>query len=139
MMGGSEKILLVEDHDLVREQVTIQLGRLGYQVVVAEDGLEALDALKACPDVRLLLTDVVMPRGLNGLELAAEARKLRPDLPVLLTSGYSDQSTRGDRLGPAMSWLNKPYLPEELAAKIRAALDSRGADLGSPDALDRSR
>ena len=123
-VGGSEKILLVEDHDLVREQVTIQLGRLGYQVVVAEDGVEALEILKAMPDVRLLFTDVVMPRGLNGLELAAEAKKMRPDLPVLLTTGYSEQLLRrSDQLGAGMSWLNKPYLPEELAAKIRAALD----------------
>jgi CheY-like chemotaxis protein len=126
IFGGSEKILLVEDHDLVREQVTIQLGRLGYQVVVAEDGVEALEILKATPDVRLLFTDVVMPRGLNGLELAAEAKKMRPDLPVLLTTGYSEQlMRRSDQLG--MSWLNKPYLPEELAAKIRAALDRAGA------------
>ena len=125
MIGGSEKILLVEDHDLVREQVTIQLGRLGYRVVVAEDGVEALEILKATPDVRLLFTDVVMPRGLNGLELAAEAKKMRPDLPVLLTTGYSEQlMRRSDQLG--MSWLNKPYLPEELAAKIRAALDGAG-------------
>ena len=124
IVGGSEKILLVEDHDLVREQVTIQLGRLGYQVVVAEDGVEALETLKATPDVQLLFTDLVMPRGLNGLELAAEAKKLRPDLPVLLTTGYSEQLIRrNDRLCPGMSWLNKPYLPEELAAKIRAALD----------------
>jgi CheY-like chemotaxis protein len=65
-----------------------------------------------------------MPRGLNGLELAAEAKKLRPDLPVLLTTGYSEQLIRqNDQLCPGMSWLNKPYLPEELAAKIRAALD----------------
>jgi len=127
--GGSEKILLVEDHDLVREQVTIQLGRLGYQVVVAEDGVGALEILKAMPDVRLLFTDVVMPRGLNGLELAAEAKKMRPDLPVLLTTGYSEQlMSRSDQLGPGMSWLNKPYLPEELAAKIRAALDGAAID-----------
>ena len=124
IVGGSEKILLVEDHDLVREQVTIQLGRLGYQVVVAEDGVEALETLKATPDVQLLFTDLVMPRGLNGLELAAEAKKLRPDLPVLLTTGYSEQLIRqNDQLCPGMSWLNKPYLPEELAAKLRAALD----------------
>jgi CheY-like chemotaxis protein len=124
MIGGSEKILLVEDHDLVREQVTIQLGRLGYQVLVAEDGVEALDKLKATPDVQLLFTDVVMPGGLNGLDVAAEARKLRPELPVLLTTGYSDPSMRRrDLMGPGMSWLNKPYLPEELAAKVRAALD----------------
>ena len=124
IVGGSEKILLVEDHDLVREQVTIQLGRLGYQVVVAEDGVEALKTLKVTPDVQLLFTDLVMPRGLNGLELAAEAKKLRPDLPVLLTTGYSEQLIRrNDQLCPGMSWLNKPYLPEELAAKIRAALD----------------
>jgi CheY-like chemotaxis protein len=122
IVGGSEKILLVEDHDLVREQVTIQLGRLGYQVVVAEDGVEALQTLKATPDVQLLFTDLVMPRGLNGLELAAEAKKLRPDLPVLLTTGYSEQLIRRSDC-PGMSWLNKPYLPEDLAAKIRAALD----------------
>ena len=124
IVGGSEKIFLVEDHDLVREQVTIQPGRLGYQVVVAEDGV-------ATPDVRLLFTDVVMPRGLNGVELAAEAKKIRPDLPVLPTTGYSEQlMRRSDQLCPGMSWLNKPYLPDELAAKIRAALDGAGDRTG---------
>ena len=93
---------------------------------MAEDGVEALELLKAIPDVRLLFTDVVMPRGLNGLELAAEAKKMRPDLPVLLTTGYSEQLMRRDQLCPGMSWLNKPYLPEELAAKIRAALGAAG-------------
>jgi CheY-like chemotaxis protein len=124
LVGGSEKILLVEDHDLVREQVTIQLKRLGYQIVAVEDGVEAIEVLKATPDFQLLFTDIVMPRGIDGFELAQEARKLRPGLPVLFTTGYSEElMRRTDRLGPDMCWLNKPYLQEELATKIRSILD----------------
>ncbi len=86
---GSEKILLVEDEDLVREHVSAQLKSLGYHVVSVRSGPEALEALKQISDFDLLFTDVVMPGGLNGPQLAEEARKLRPNLPVLFTSGYT--------------------------------------------------
>jgi CheY-like chemotaxis protein len=123
--GGSEKILLVEDNDLVREQAIIRLERLGYRVVFAADGVEAIELLKATPDIQLLFTDIVMPHGINGFELAAEARKLMPDLPILFTSGYSEKVlNQCNQFSPGVSWLNKPYLADEFAEKIRFALDS---------------
>ena len=73
LTGGSERILLVEDHDLVRKQVTAQLSALGYQVVSVGDGVEALELLRTRDDFDLLFTDVVMPKGMNGRDLAREA------------------------------------------------------------------
>jgi CheY-like chemotaxis protein len=123
-VGGSEKILLVEDNDLVREQAAIRLERLGYHVIFAANGVEAIEILRSTPDIQLLFTDIVMPLGINGFELANEARKLRPNLPVLFTSGYSEKFTyQPNQLGPGISWLSKPYLTDEFAEKIRSALD----------------
>src|SRR5262249_49183940 len=79
--GGNEKILLVEDHELVRRQVTGQLTALGYNVVAAKDGVEALELLRGIKDIDLLFTDVVMPNGISGADLAREAALLYPKLP----------------------------------------------------------
>jgi CheY-like chemotaxis protein len=122
--GGTESILLVEDDDLVRSQVTMQLKDLGYQVTSAIDGVEALDILRTTSDFHLLFTDIVMPRGLNGRELADEARKLRPELPVLFTSGYADNAlVHQGRVDSGVNLLSKPYRRLDLATKIRALLD----------------
>jgi CheY-like chemotaxis protein len=121
--GGSETILLVEDDDLVRVHVAAQLKGLGYQVVGARNGREALDALGEGTHFDLLFTDVVMPGGMNGRELAEAANKLRPDLPVLFTSGYTeDAMVHHGRLDFGMRLLNKPYSRKALAAKVRMAL-----------------
>jgi len=112
---------------LVRSQVTMQLKDLGYQVTSAIDGVEALDILRTTSDFHLLFTDIVMPRGLNGRELADEARKLRPELPVLFTSGYADNAlVHQGRVDSGVNLLSKPYRRLDLATKIRALLDHAG-------------
>jgi PAS domain S-box-containing protein len=124
VLGGHEKILVVEDDELVRRQLTSQLRDLGYKVVSANDGVEALDILRKPEHFDMLFTDVVMPRGINGCELADEAAKLRPKLPVLFTSGYAESAVaRRGRLDPGANLLHKPYRRHEMAAKIRAILD----------------
>jgi signal transduction histidine kinase len=122
--GGAERILVVEDDDLVRNQVTSQLTGLGYQVVTAEDGVETLELLRTSKEFDLLFTDVVMPHGINGRELADQALRLRPDLRVLFTSGYAENAiVHNGRLDSGVHLLNKPYRRSELAAKIRHVLD----------------
>ncbi len=120
--GHGQLILLVEDEDLVRSYAQAQLEMLGYRVLVACDGSQALEMLRQHPDIDLLFTDVVMP-GMSGRELADAARELRPDLPVLWTSGYSDDALIHDgRLDPGVHLLRKPYRRGELARLIRATL-----------------
>jgi CheY-like chemotaxis protein len=89
---GHEKILLVEDDALVRDTVAMQLGYLGYRVVSTANGPQALEALKREGGFDLLFTDIVMPGGLNGRQLADEARKLIPGLRVMFTSGYAESA-----------------------------------------------
>lgn len=124
MPGGDEWILLVEDDDLLREHVRKQIDSLGYRVSVASNGPEALEILKAPNDIDLLFTDVIMPGGLNGPQLADQASALRPGLKILYTSGYTDNAIvhRG-QLDPGIHLLNKPYRKRDLALKVRKALD----------------
>ncbi|MEX0807531.1 MAG: ATP-binding protein [Dongiaceae bacterium] len=127
--GGREKILLVEDDNLVREHVAGQLSGLGYDVVSARDGSEAIEALKRAEDFDLLFTDVVMPGGISGRQLAEAARTLRPTLPVLFTSGYTENAiVHHGRLDPGVHLLQKPYRKQDLAAKVRIALASIADD-----------
>ncbi len=123
-LSGTDKILLVEDDDMVRTHVEKQLVALGYSVVAVGNGPDALEALARIPDFDLLFTDVVMPRGMNGQQLAEEARRMRPDLPVLFTSGYTENAIiHHGRLDPGVHLLNKPYRREEMARKVREVLD----------------
>jgi len=126
--GGREHILLAEDDPLVRAHVVRQLRELGYRVTVAADGEEALAAFRAMrspAEVDLLFTDVVMPGGMNGQELAEEAMRLHPGLRVLFTSGYTENAImQQGRLKPGVLLLQKPYRRRELAEKIRLALDA---------------
>jgi len=122
--GGSEYILVVEDDALVREHLLAQLKGLGYRVSGAASGREALEFLRQMSDVDLLFTDVVMPGGMNGRELADAARELRPELRVLFTSGYSENAiVHHGRLDAGVHLLSKPYRRQELAAKVRKVLD----------------
>jgi PAS domain S-box-containing protein len=122
--GGGETILLVEDDELVRTHAGQLLRQLGYRVLSASGGPEALDILRANPDIDLLFTDVIMPGGMNGPQLAEAAHRERPRLPVLYTSGYTENAiVHHGRVDPGVNLLHKPYRRETLAAKIRAALD----------------
>ncbi len=125
VQGGSERILLVEDDPLVRAFASRQLAALGYVVLSASNGPDALEILRQRDDIALLFTDVIMPGGMNGPQLAAAARRLHPELPVLLTSGYTENAiAQQEGLDPAMRLLSKPYRHVELARYIRETLDS---------------
>jgi PAS domain S-box-containing protein len=121
---GAERILTVEDNAEVRRVVVAQLADLGYAAIEAANGETALAILERGEPVDLLFTDVVMPGGFNGYELARAARKLRPELKILHTSGFPKNATQDDsRPSEFNNLLIKPYRKAELAAKIRAALD----------------
>ncbi len=121
---GTEVILVVEDNASLRDTVTAQLIGLGYQVIAAENAESALSVLDdAARHVDLLLTDIIMPGTLDGIDLAAVARKQRPDLKVLLTSGFpGDPLDRKGSAALAHQMLAKPYRQDELARAVRAAL-----------------
>lgn len=124
--GGDERILLVEDDDLVRNHVAKQLTGLGYRLVVASNGNEALDIFRRDQAFDLLFTDVVMPEGINGRQLAREIHAIAPGLPVLFTSGYTENAiVHHGRLDAGVLLLSKPYRLSTLAAKIRQALNER--------------
>jgi CheY-like chemotaxis protein len=122
---GGEVVLVVEDDDRVREMAGESLEALGYGVMTASDARIALDLLRDSSRIDILFSDVVMPGGMNGAQLADEARKLRPNLKVLLTSGYTATATAGVRELPAdVQLLRKPYLREDLAAKLQIVLEA---------------
>ena len=124
--GGSETILMVEDDKLVREHGEQLLKSLGYRVVVASTGAEAIAMLKTHELIDLLFTDVVMRGGMNGRELADQAAALRPSLPVLFTSGYTQNANvHHGRLDEGVHLLKKPYRRRDLAAKLRQLLGPR--------------
>lgn len=122
-LGRGELVLLVEDDDLVRHFASAQLHSLGYRTLVAANGPAALELFKQHPDIDLLFTDVVMPGGMSGRDLADNIQASRPDLPVLYTSGYTDNAiVHQGRLDAGVMLLNKPYRRGELAHRVRQAL-----------------
>jgi nitrogen-specific signal transduction histidine kinase/CheY-like chemotaxis protein len=129
---GSERILLVEDEQVVRDLTREMLEQRGYDVICAARPDEALE-LAAREQVDLLLTDVVMPE-MNGPSLASILRRARPELPVLFTSGYTADARLygGDDDGNA-SFLQKPYSAGELAAAVRTTLDGPETRTGRPE------
>jgi CheY-like chemotaxis protein len=117
------KILIVDDDDGVRDVAMRQLKSLGYTVVMATNGPDALEMLHRNPDIDLLFTDVVMPGGLNGREVAEQARKIIPGLKVLFTSGYFEGAlVRDGALESSVRLLVKPYRKNELAETMAEVL-----------------
>lgn len=122
MPRGSETILVVEDDARVRRVTVARLRGLGYQVIEADNGATGLAMLASRPEIAAIFTDVVMPGGMRGDELAEAALAARPDVRILFTSGYSEPAIA--RQGPgADAWLKKPYTAAELARKIREVLE----------------
>ncbi|HSS00748.1 MAG TPA: ATP-binding protein [Kofleriaceae bacterium] len=122
-----ESLLVVEDEAAVRRAVQRNLERLGYRVIAATDGEDALRIAESLDGVDLLLSDVVMP-GIDGPELACRLRAKWPDLPVLFVTGYSaDRLARSDALGPHDRVLEKPYQLEELTRTIRDMIEAHCA------------
>ena len=113
-----EVVLAVEDEPAVLSAVVETLADLGYGVLTARDAAEALERLRGTERVDILFSDVVMPGGMNGVQLAVEAARVRPGLRVLLTSGYTGQALTGD-LPANVPLLAKPYRREDLARHLR--------------------
>ena len=122
-IGGDEIILVVEDDPIVRSSVTTQLRSMGYRVVTAENGHDALALIDDGVAFDLLFTDVVMPGTLDGRKLVNEVRKICPNVKVLFTSGYTqDAIVHHGRLDPDVLLLPKPYRKADLAQMIRKAI-----------------
>jgi len=125
VLGGKETILLVEDDEALRTVVKTSLSRLGYQVLVAADGATALTLWQQHrADIHLLLTDLVMPGGLTGKELATQLRSEAPELKVIYASGYSAEVASKDfPLEEGVNFLAKPFEAQKLAQTVRDCLD----------------
>ena len=135
ILSGNETILVVEDDALVRDFVTAQLHSLGYKTIAAADGREALAHVQSGAAFDLLFTDVIMPGGINGRELADEVAKHRPGTRVLYTSGYTDNAIEHHgRLDEGVLLLSKPYRKSQLAKMVRVAFgDATEAKLAAAD------
>ncbi|WBL76369.1 PAS domain S-box protein [Bradyrhizobium xenonodulans] len=119
---GHETILIAEDDPFVRSSVILRVEALGYRVVAAVNGKEALERLRIDPGIDMLFTDIVMPGGMSGWELADQARRIRPGLPVLFTSGYALETlVEQGRTHALAVVLTKPYRKIELAQRLRDA------------------
>ena len=124
--GANGTVLVVEDNDDVRALAEDHLTALGYSVFAASSGeqaLEVLDTLPAPPD--LLFTDIVMPGGMSGLELAAAVHRRHPGMPVLLTTGYNEELAADMPRDGSLDVLGKPYRRAELADRVRQAIEAR--------------
>jgi PAS domain S-box-containing protein len=122
--GSGETILVVEDEPDLRSYTTEALRDLGYRVLEAGDGRGALEIVERHPEIDLLFTDVVLGGGMNGRVLSDEVSRRRPGLPVLYTTGYTQNAiVHHGRLDPGMHLIGKPFTYAELAAKVRRMLD----------------
>jgi CheY-like chemotaxis protein len=131
--NGSETILVVEDNPDVRRLVRRQLTELGYSGHEAGNGPEALTLLRSPLAIDLMFTDIIMPEGMTGYELAGLAREFRPGMKILFTSGYTAIGAAQDQERRDVPLLSKPYRKSELAHFVRIALDegAEGARLES--------
>ena len=120
---SGKSILVVEDDPLVREHIVGLIGSLGYEVYAAKDGQMALDFIGRDSAIDLLFTDMVMPGGMNGKQLADAALLEMPQLKVLYTTGYSEDGiVSNGRLDGGVELLMKPYRKAQLIAKLEAVL-----------------
>jgi CheY-like chemotaxis protein len=123
---GSETVLVVEDDAVVRGATRRILETRGYEVLEARNGVEALMQCADNDAIDLVVTDMIMPE-MNGYELTLLLRARRPGLPVVLMSGYAGDTVTGDEmLHAAAAFVEKPFTPESLAAKVRDVLDLKG-------------
>jgi len=133
-LGSTDRlVLVVEDDADVRSHAVAILHELGYQVLEAADGPTALRTLEAQPEIKLLFTDVGLPGGLNGRQLADEARRRDPSLLVLFTTGYARNAiVHQGRLDPGVELITKPFTFAALARKVNAIFEQREGSRRAP-------
>ncbi|MEH2510939.1 PAS domain S-box-containing protein [Nitrobacteraceae bacterium AZCC 1564] len=120
--AGSERILLVDDNEDLLDVTSTMLTGLGYRVSSARNGAEALQILRSDQEFELLLSDIVMPNGMSGVELAREARRLREDIKILLTSGYAEDVLERHNAVGEFSIIDKPFRLADLARRLHSIL-----------------
>ncbi len=121
--GPRGTALVVDDEVLIRMTVSEELGDHGYTCLEAADGNEGLRLIEAHPEIKLLITDVGLPNGLNGRELAQAARALRPGLPVIFITGYADDAAlSGDGAQDATEVVAKPFQLGHLMDRVEALI-----------------
>jgi CheY-like chemotaxis protein len=124
-LRGSERILLVDDEPTLMEMATSILERLGYKVTGQTDSVNALEIFRSNPDeFDLVITDYTMPK-LTGLDLAREVRRIRPDMPVLLCTGFSEKITPDSVKELGVELLLKPYGVRQISEMVRKILDAQ--------------
>jgi len=140
LRGGHETILVAEDEPALRALVRSVLTRLGYRVLEAPTGVRALEIWRENrDDIRLLLTDMVMPDGISGRELATQLLAANPGLKVIYTSGYNPElATKNSGLREGVDFLAKPFAAPKLAEVVRAQLDEAAATSGETPRSERS-
>ena len=121
---GKICVLVADDDDLIRDALCLQLNDQGFVAIAAKDGPEALSLAEAGLGFDVLLADMVMPKGMSGVTLAAEVRKLRPNIPAIISTGYVDKEIRSADGAPLLL-LRKPYTSAELFAALRDATRRR--------------
>ena len=122
--GMGEKILVIEDEPDVRETTVIMLQQLGYQTIIAEDGVQGLELFEQHQDIDLLFTDVFLPGGLLGTDVAKNISIRNPSIPILFTSGYTaNQMSDKDLISQDMQLISKPFGIQKLSVKLRELLD----------------
>jgi len=124
--AGGELVLVVEDNEGMRAVTAKQLTGLGYRVLEADSGASALKTLDGNPEIALLFSDVMMPGGMTGYDLAKQARQRRPDLPVLLTTGYASEAAAAEAPKiEKLQLLMKPYRMNDLEDRLRQVLEAQ--------------
>jgi CheY-like chemotaxis protein len=126
--GGSERILVVEDNEDLLEATSEMLTTFGYRVLCARNGAEAIRILESGQDIDLLFSDVVMPNGMNGVELARAARQRNKHIKVLLTSGYAGDVMERLRAVGEFPIIDKPFRLADLARRLRSILHEATED-----------
>lgn len=122
-IAGSGRILLVEDQELVRNHIINVLTSLGYAVLPTDSAAGAISALQHDERIDLILTDIILPGGVSGLEMAETVNRLRPDLPIIFTSGFSETNAgRGVELRVGENFVRKPFRRDELAKVLLRSL-----------------
>ncbi|MBV8121694.1 MAG: PAS domain S-box protein [Alphaproteobacteria bacterium] len=124
-LRGNTNVLIVEDNVELRELATELLSHLGYGTVAVGNGQDALRELQRDNSVQVLISDILLPGGVSGLDLARAARKLNPDLKILLNSGYMVDESRLALTSEAFEFIAKPFRPAELATKLSEILADR--------------